>query len=217
MAEAPASPTPGPVTLLFRHVLQERMRARLRPGIRVLNLGCGAGEDALWLASTGASVLGLDASPALVERARGAAAAAGAEGRVRFEARCAHELRDEDGTFDAALVAARALDGIELDVLRQPLAAVLRAGAPVLVSVPAPRPAAARLGARQRAQDALGPQFTWGRGFGLGIVLACDVAEAWAAGRPQAFAALAMLERAVRDAPFLRDLGDHLVLDGTRL
>jgi SAM-dependent methyltransferase len=216
MAEAPASSTPGPATLLFRHVLQERMRARFRPGIRVLNLGCGAGEDALWLASIGTSVLGLDPSLGRVQQARRAAAAAGTGSRVRFEVRRAHELRLEDGTFDAAFVAPGALDGTELGALRQPLAAVLRAGAPVLVSVPAPRPAVARLGARQRAQETLGLEFTWRRGFGLGIVLARDTSEAWAAARPQAFAVLAMLERAARDAAFLRDLGDHLVLAGMR-
>lgn len=35
-------------------------------GRRWLDLGCGTGEDALWLCSRGASVLGVDASPAML-------------------------------------------------------------------------------------------------------------------------------------------------------
>jgi SAM-dependent methyltransferase len=43
----------------------------------VLDVGCGTGENALLLASRGRRVLGVDASPAAVERAREKAAARG--------------------------------------------------------------------------------------------------------------------------------------------
>jgi SAM-dependent methyltransferase len=39
-------------------------------GQRVLDLGCGTGDDALHLASRGVEVLGIDASPAMVKAAR---------------------------------------------------------------------------------------------------------------------------------------------------
>ncbi|HEY7510402.1 MAG TPA: class I SAM-dependent methyltransferase [Vicinamibacteria bacterium] len=207
----------GAAALLYRYVLQERMRARFRPGTRVLNLGCGGGEDALWLASFGASVLGLDPSEAAVQRARRAGIAAGVGTRVRFEVRRADELRVQDGSFDGAFAAPGALAGVELPVAGRALAAVLREGAPVLVSVSAPRPALARLGARQRAQRSLGPAFAWRRGFGIGVVLPGGASSTWAARSPHAFAALALLERFARDAPVWRDLGDHLILDGARL
>ena len=59
--------------------------ADLTPG-RALDLGCGEGGDALWLAAHGWQVLGVDISPTAVTRARDAAAAAGlGPEQARFE------------------------------------------------------------------------------------------------------------------------------------
>jgi SAM-dependent methyltransferase len=54
------------------------------PGTRVLELGCGTGEDATWLAGRGVRVTATDASPAMLEVARRKAEAAGASDRVDF-------------------------------------------------------------------------------------------------------------------------------------
>jgi hypothetical protein len=49
------------------------------------------------------------------------------------------------------------------------------------------------------------------------VLLSGALPTSWATAHPQAFGAIAVLERFARDAPVLRDLGDHLVLDGTRV
>src|SRR5262249_51359976 len=62
----------------LRRVLPE---ISLRP-CRALELGCGSGTNAVWLAQQGFDVTAIDLSPLAVERARRRAEAAGA--RVRF-------------------------------------------------------------------------------------------------------------------------------------
>lgn len=58
-------------------------RGGIRLG-RVLEVGCGTGTNAVWLASKGFDVLGIDISPRAIARATAKAEAAGA--RVRFSA-----------------------------------------------------------------------------------------------------------------------------------
>jgi SAM-dependent methyltransferase len=206
----------NPSLLVLRHAYQERLRARFRPGARVLSLGCGSGEDALFLASLGVRVLGLDPSPAAVHIARRRALAAGVASRARFEARAPAGLRMEDGLFDGAFSGLDGLDREDLPALGKALAAALREAAPVVLCLPAPRPAAARHRARERDQGRLGPDFTWSTGFGLGILLPAVPAGGWPVRHPHAFAALAALESLLRERPLLRDLGDRLVLEGAR-
>ncbi|MCB9649926.1 MAG: methyltransferase domain-containing protein [Deltaproteobacteria bacterium] len=66
------------------------------PG-RALDLGCGGGRNALYLAAAGWSVLGVDLYRGPLRRARRRAAAQGLEQRVRFERRpaCEHLEADE--------------------------------------------------------------------------------------------------------------------------
>ncbi|MFV0525536.1 MAG: SAM-dependent methyltransferase [Acidimicrobiales bacterium] len=58
---------------------------RLRPGDRVLDVGCGPGRHALGLAEAGFEVVGVDVSAPFVDLARSAAAERGLAGRARFE------------------------------------------------------------------------------------------------------------------------------------
>lgn len=64
------------------HLVASVSAGVVTPG-RTLEIGCGTGTNALWLAEQGFDVLGVDVSPLAIERAR--AKAATAARRCRFE------------------------------------------------------------------------------------------------------------------------------------
>jgi len=68
----------------LRAAVWERLDGAFRPGERVLELGCGTGEDALRLARRGLRVTATDVSPGMLAVAKAKAEAAGLEGRIRF-------------------------------------------------------------------------------------------------------------------------------------
>jgi SAM-dependent methyltransferase len=76
---------------------------------RLLDAGCGTGEQTLLAASSGADALGVDVSPLAIERARGKAAARGVPaaggqmGTARFEVADALSLGDLGQSFDTIL------------------------------------------------------------------------------------------------------------------
>lgn len=71
------------------------------PPCRAIDLGCGAGNYAVWLASQGFDMTGADSSPAAIEMAR--RKAADKEVRCKFVAAdLLGDLKEIDGTFDFA-------------------------------------------------------------------------------------------------------------------
>ena len=103
-------------------------------GTRALDLGCGEGADAIWLAEQGWSVVAVDVSDTALSRARAAAEARGVADRIDFQRR---ELTGSfpDGLFD--LVSAQFLHStLELDrpaILRRAAAAVAPGGSLLIV------------------------------------------------------------------------------------
>src|SRR6476661_1655572 len=75
--------------------------ARLVPGERVLDIGCGTGNAALRAAREGAETTGLDPAVRLIEVARGRAAAEGVD--ADFVVGQAESLPFEDASFDVVL------------------------------------------------------------------------------------------------------------------
>jgi SAM-dependent methyltransferase len=78
----------------LRETVWERLAASFRPGAIVLELGCGTGEDAVWLARRGVRVSATDASPEMLAVARRKAAAAGVADRIVFARLDVGEFRD---------------------------------------------------------------------------------------------------------------------------
>jgi SAM-dependent methyltransferase len=75
----------------LREAVQARLAQAFPPGSHVLELACGTGEDAVWLARRGVHVVATDASPSMIEIARAKAARTGMSDRV-----ACHVLRLED-------------------------------------------------------------------------------------------------------------------------
>jgi SAM-dependent methyltransferase len=69
-----------------------------RPGERMLDLGCGTGRVAELLAQAGADVVGVDLSPALIERAQERASAQGLS--IDYRVGDCERLELEDASFD---------------------------------------------------------------------------------------------------------------------
>ena len=105
----------------------------LRPG-RALDLGCGEGADALWLADRGWRVVAVDVSHTALQRAAADALDRGLERHIDFQR---HDLSDSfpEGTFD--LVTAQYLHSpVRLDrehVLRRAAGAVAYGGLLLIV------------------------------------------------------------------------------------
>lgn len=126
------------------------LRDLVRPGAEVLDLGCGTGEDALWLLTRGARVTALDASPEMVEIARRKVEAAGFGDRAAFVACSIEALAGTDlewartgaasASFDLALSNFAAINCVrDLTPLAAFLALAIRPGGRLVLVVFAPR------------------------------------------------------------------------------
>ncbi len=101
----------------------------LAAGARVLDVAAGRGTTALLLADEhGATVDGVDLSPANVTLARGAAAATGVAGRTRFTVGDAERLPYPDGLFDAVVCECALCTFPDKPTAAAELARVLRPG-----------------------------------------------------------------------------------------
>jgi SAM-dependent methyltransferase len=127
----------------LRRAVWRRLDARFAPGDRVLELGCGTGEDALHLARRGVRVVATDAAPAMVEAARRKLAAGGAAVADPCEVRllAIEDLAGEPAgpPFDGAFSNFGGLNCVaDLPAFARALAPRLRPGAPVLLCVMGP-------------------------------------------------------------------------------
>ena len=101
-------------------------RLGIKPGTRLLDVGCGAGQLALIAARAGAEVTGCDIATNWLEKARARAAAEGLE--ITFEEGDAEALPYEDGQFDAVVSMFGAMFAPRPELVAAELARVCRPG-----------------------------------------------------------------------------------------
>lgn len=93
-----------PIAWIFGSILPDLVElvesGRIAPG-RAIDLGCGVGVEAIYLAKNGFEVTGVDFSPTAIKRARKDARAAGVE--VRFVEDDLTNLRQVNGVYDLLL------------------------------------------------------------------------------------------------------------------
>ena len=230
----------SPVGRLFRFRLAERVTASVPEPSRVLDLGCGTGEDALWLGRLGHTVCGIDPSPAMVEVARAKAARVGST--ATFECRSLESLGNVTERFDVVLSDFGALNCASLRSWASIVPSLLRPmGRAFLVLLgPCPLPELLRGGpeavARRRKTSvkagahSLPVEYPSNREVGQVLAATCTTLRVEAMGclvpgpgydrfarrNPMMLGLLAMMESLVRGAPGLRGLGDHTLFEFQR-
>lgn len=131
----------NPAMQYMRRVSLSTLSSTFGAGQRVLEIGCGTGEEAVALAERGIRVVATDLSPHMVERTRRKAAAAGLESLIQVRCLAAGQLvalQDEygKGAFEGAYSSFGALNGEpDLGPVREALATLLRPGSPLVASV----------------------------------------------------------------------------------
>ena len=109
---------------------------RLPPG-RALDLGCGYGRAAIFMAHQGWQVDAVDFVPQAIAGAAARAQAAGVAGRIRFHTAPVTDLGFLDGPYDLALDVGcmHALTAVELQAYRDELCRLLQSRAHYLLFV----------------------------------------------------------------------------------
>jgi SAM-dependent methyltransferase len=130
-----ASFTDSPVGSVLRSMVWARADQWLGGARRVLELGCGTGEDAVHLALRGAEVVGIDASPAMLRVAQEKSFRRGCEARIRLLCLPVEGLRAAlpDTGFDAVFSNFGALNCVkDLPALVRDVGALMQPGARLL-------------------------------------------------------------------------------------
>jgi ubiquinone/menaquinone biosynthesis C-methylase UbiE len=126
--------TDTPVGQVLRRIVWARAAVLFRPGQRVLELGCGTGEDAVELARRGVQVVATDASQAMINVARTKAQRYGCN-RVEFHCMPMEQVAVNlaDQRFDGVFSNFGAVNCVrDVPALAAALAKLLKPGAPLL-------------------------------------------------------------------------------------
>jgi SAM-dependent methyltransferase len=119
----------------LREIVWSRLDQLFRPSQRILELGCGTGEDAVRLAGRGVRVVATDPSSQMIRVARGKASARNCQELIEFRCVAMQDIQSfADGeVFDGVLSNFGAVNCVEdLQSLVRDVAARLSPGAPLM-------------------------------------------------------------------------------------
>jgi SAM-dependent methyltransferase len=119
-----------------RKAMWRELQRLFGKGNRVLEINCGTGLDAVFLAQQGVELVACDLSPQMIEKARRHAASAEVGDRVEFFALATENLGDLDdrGLFDGGFSNFSGLNCVDdLAAVQVQLAKRLKPGAPLLL------------------------------------------------------------------------------------
>jgi SAM-dependent methyltransferase len=127
--------TDSTVGRALREIVWSRLEQVFRPPQRILELGCGTGEDAVQLAGRGVRVVATDASSQMIRVARRKALIGNCQERIEFRCLAMEDIGSlaDDGLFDGVLSNFGAVNCVkDLRALAADVAARLAPGAPLL-------------------------------------------------------------------------------------
>ncbi|HEY6457837.1 MAG TPA: class I SAM-dependent methyltransferase [Steroidobacteraceae bacterium] len=231
----------------MRTAVWARCAVHFRPGFRILEMNCGTGEDARWLASQGMQVLATDISAGMIEIAQRKLSGLPENHAVQFQKLAWEQLERLQGArFDGMLSNFGGLNCVaDLRGAASSLATALRPGAMAILCIMGPRVpwewlwflARARPGSAFRrlrrnrewagisvyyptiaaTLQAFAPNFRLLRVGAIGALLPPPYTEGCLGRYPRLLAALERLERRWESRWPLPQLADHYLLELERI
>lgn len=230
----------------LRAAVWRRLDAAFAAGDRVLDLGCGTGEDAVHLARRGVEVVAVDRSPEMVAVARAKIEAAGLGSMIEVRRTAIEDLDVREGSFDGVMSNFGALNCVgDLTVVAAAVTAAVRPRGRAVFCVMGPlvpwewlwfllrgQPRSAfrrwrRGGVSWRGITVRYPSiralrrafagFRPERAAAVGVLLPPSYAEPWAAAHPRLISTLDRCERRLETCFPLPWLADHYLVELERL
>jgi ubiquinone/menaquinone biosynthesis C-methylase UbiE len=224
--------TNTPVGRLQRDAVWRHIEGLFKPGDHVLDLGCGTGEDSLWLMRRAVAITAIDASPGMVQAAR--------QRGVNAQVMRIEDLRRMATRFDGAISNFGPLNCLEsFDEFRSALTRIVRPGGKVALCLIgrfclwetlayAAQGRFAKAGRRWSGRNqspsmgftvaypsvramrrAMAREFTLEKVIGIGIAVPPSFVQ-WI---PQpVLRSFAAIDRLIEGVPLIRGLSDHRLL-----
>jgi len=122
----------------FRNAVWSHVTPLFKPGDHILDLGCGTGEDTVWMANQGISIFAVDASSKMIEMAHQKAVGSNVSDSITFRQADFANL-SLDSRFDGALSNFGAVNCVEnLNALAEQLSIAIKPGGRVVFVVMGP-------------------------------------------------------------------------------